>query len=356
MVPRGARLAWLASLVLVAGLLSACSVLVESEAFRTLTAPTALPPVSTSDASPDPVEPAPGATPAAPGAEAVPLPAAWVRDLAWRRLVEEGVAEESAEPVWDDSCAPDSFCWGAWRLELQRLPAGAETDRFGVRALGAGGLLVELVVASDAVVTTQALIHPTPEPTGCPSPSPNVDEQSRIVLISLHSLPSGSVHDDMVRIWSGDLGQMGVRGADDELERAVVALRDSGRLVRVRGWHERDVADYGGACLVVEAIMDEGPLPEEPSEDGQQVDGWIGTIVPLPDASSYDDYFDSRWPGGQYGIVAEDSAWAEALERLRSLGEMVRVWGLLREGVDDYGETQIVVSRIDLADAIAEDE
>ena len=355
MVPRGARLAWLASLVLAAGLLASCSVLVESEAFRTLTAPTALPPVSTSHASPDPAEPAPGATPAAPDAESLPLPAAWVRDLAWGRLVEEGVAEESAAPVWDDSCAPDSFCWGAWRLELQRLSAGAETDRFGVRALGAGGLLVELVVASDAVVTTQALIHPTPEPTGRPSPSPIADEQGRTVLISLHSLPSGSVHDDMVRIWSGDLGQMGVRGADDELERAVAALRDSGRLVRVRGWHERDVADYGGARLVVEAIMDEGPLPEEPSEEGR-VNGWLGTVVRLPEAASFDDYFDSRWPGGQYGIVAEDSAWAEALERLRASGEMVRVWGLLREGVDDYGEAQIVVSRIELADTIVEDD
>jgi len=105
----------------------------------------------------------------------------------------------------------------------------------------------------------------------------------------------------------------------------------------------------------VEAIMDEGPLPEEPSEEGR-VNGWLGTVVPLPEAASFDDYFDSRWPGGQYGIVAEDSAWAEALERLRASGEMVRVWGLLRDGADDYGETQIVVSRIELADTIVEDD
>jgi len=344
---------WLTVWVCAFGLafvLSSCTVLVESDAFRTLTAPTADASLSfTPSASPSPSKPSQSTTPSAPKGDSQPLPAAWLRDLAWAHLVEKGIADQTGEPVWDDTCGPASYCWGAWRLQFRRLEADAETDRFGVTAVGAGGIVVEMVVASDAVVSVQAVATAIPQPTRHPRPSLTPEGQASIYVVTLHSLPAGSTYDDMVRIWSSDLGQMGVRGVDDTLEQALAALRDTGRLVIVRAWREDGVADYGNARLVVERITEEGPLPERQRGD-RAVEGWVGTIVPLPSAASYDDYFDSRWPGGQYGIAANDAALADALTRLRDSGEMVRVWGLLRENAADYGEASILVIRIELAE------
>jgi len=348
-VPWARKLAAASSLFLLLLLSSSCSVLVESEAFRTLTAPTESPLASTSHASPSPSDPSQGATPAVPEGEAAPVPATWLRDLAWEHLVQAGIAGGAGNPVWDDSCGPASHCWGAWRLELRRLQADAETDRFGVRAVSVEGIVVEMVVASDAVVSTQALSTATPEPTRRPGPSTTPAAGGGLYVVTLHSLPPQSPYDDMVRIWNGALGQMGVRGADETLEQALEALRDTGRLVVVEAWLEDAVADYGDARLLVERIVAEVSLPEPRDGDGL-VEGWVGTVVPLPAAATYDDYFDSWWPGGQYGIAADDAALAEALVGLRDSGEAVRIWGVLRGNESDYGQVQIVVSRIELAD------
>lgn len=276
------------------------------------------------------------------------LPAAWLRNIAWAHLVSEGIAGESAEPEWDDACGPAMFCWGAWRLKIRRLAPGAEVDRFGVTVNGPRGLVCELVVASDAVARIETLATATPRPTPLPRPSATTTHLVGTYIITVHSLPSGSAYDDMVRIWSGASQQMGVRGANGTLEETVSAFRDTGLLVTVRAWREDGVADYSKARLVVESIEQEWPVPERHSGD-RVVEGWLGRIVPLPAAAAYDDYFDSRWPGGQYGIAADDEALAAALVRLRDAGELVRVWGLLQANADDYGETRILVSRIALA-------
>jgi len=277
------------------------------------------------------------------------LPAAWLRDIAWAHLVSEGIAGESAEPEWDDACGPAMFCWGAWRLQIRRLAPEAEVDRFGVTVNGPGGLICQLVVASDAVAQIETLATATPWATRRPQPIATPEHLAGTYAITVHSLPPGSAYDDMARVWSGTSQQMGVRGGDEILEQALAALRDTGRLVTVRAWREYDVADYGDARLVVESIVQEWPLPARETGD-RVVEGWLGCIVPLPAAAARDDYFDSRWPGGQYGIAADDEALAAALVRLRDAGELVRVWGLLQANADDYGETRILVSRIELAD------
>jgi len=335
-------------------LLSSCTVLVESEAFRTLMAPTSDPltvtatggslsAASVTVGTKQPV-PAPSATPLPPEE----LPAEWLRDLAWAQLVAEGIAEGTNAPLWDDACGPAMFCWGGWRLRIRRLAPSAEVDRFGVVVNGPKALVCELVVASDGVAYVQKLATATPWPTRTPQPTSTPAHAIGSYVITVHGLPTGSAFDDMARVWSDPGQQLGLRGADGAVEDALVALRDTGRLVTVEAWREEGVRDYGDARLVVERLTEVWPLPERMSGD-RVVEGWLGQLVPLPDGAYYDDYFDCRWPGGQYGIAAEDKSLAEALSRLGKTDELVRVWGLLQEHVADYGESRIIVGRIELA-------
>ena len=339
----------------VLALLSSCTVLVESEAFRTLMAPTddmvsaamgassTATPMATEESMPSP--PAPSGTPL-PREE---LPAEWLRDLAWGELVDEGIADGILEPLWDDACGPAMFCWGAWRLQVRRLVPEGEVDRFGVMVHGPKAIVCELVVASDGVARVQALATATPWPTRTPMPTPTRANTVASYVISVHRLPTGSAFDDMARVWSDPARQLGVRGVDATVDEVLGGIRDTGRLVTVEAWREEDVVDYGDARLVVENVAQVWPLPKRKAGD-RVVEAWIGRIVPLPDGAVYDDYFDCRWPGGQYGISAQDDALVEALRRLGECGELVRVWGLLQEGVEDYGESCLMVTRIELAD------
>jgi hypothetical protein len=336
-------------------LLSSCTVLIEGEAFRTLMAPTDDAAPVTVDASSADV---PGATPEAipsPSASSVTpwpreeLPSEWLRDLAWAEIVDRGIADGILDPLWGDACGPATFCWGAWRLQVHRLVPEGEVDRFGVIVYGPNALICELVVASDGTARIETVETATPWPTPTPMPTPTSAHASARYVISVHSLPTGSAFDDMARVWSDPEQQLGVRGVDATAEEALAALRDTGRLVTVEAWRDLDVADYGDAQLVVESVTQVWPLPERTAGD-RVVEAWLGQIVLLPTGASYDDYFDCRWPGGQYGIAAEDEALAEALRRLGESGELVRVWGLLQEDVIDYSESRLVVTRIELAE------
>ncbi|MGC9361283.1 MAG: hypothetical protein ACP5G7_13075, partial [Anaerolineae bacterium] len=359
---------WLRSLLVAAlhvavlALLSSCTVLVESDAFRTLMAPTRDVVPATVDASSadEPVStdrprPSPSALSPTPLPVEEELPSEWLRDLAWAELVDEGIADGILEPLWDDACGPAMFCWGAWRLQVRRLVPEGEVDRFGVVVHGPKALVCELVVASDGVARVETLATATPWPTRTPMPTPTPASTVASYVISVHSLPTGSAFDDMARVWSDPAQQLGVRGVNATVEEALAAVRDTGCLVTVEAWQEKDVPDYGGGQLVVESVTQVWPLPERTTGD-RVVEGWLGQLVQLPDGAAYDDYFDCRWPGGQYGIGAEDEALAEALRRLGESGELVRVWGLLQEDMEDYGKSRLYVSRIELAELVDDSE
>ena len=87
------------------------------------------------------------------------------------------------------------------------------------------------------------------------------------------------------------------------------------------------------------------PTPETTPE---VVEGWRGTLHSLPQGAQFDDFFRVLGgEGGQFGIGSLDASIEERLAALRDSGRIVRLWGTLARQAPDYGETQIVVERLE---------
>ena len=91
--------------------------------------------------------------------------------------------------------------------------------------------------------------------------------------------------------------------------------------------------------------------PAQAVADIRRVDGWRGTIRALPQGAQYDDYFRVLEDGSQFGIDSPDEGIRARLSELRNTGRVATVWGELVENVPDYGQTQIVVERLDVESA-----
>lgn len=83
-----------------------------------------------------------------------------------------------------------------------------------------------------------------------------------------------------------------------------------------------------------------------PRSDPQRVRGWVGQIVKLPDGSPYDDYFYSE-RRGSHGIDSLDPAILAELERYRDQPGLVKVFGVLLYGADDYNGRQLLINQIE---------
>jgi hypothetical protein len=80
------------------------------------------------------------------------------------------------------------------------------------------------------------------------------------------------------------------------------------------------------------------------------VEDWLGMIRPLPAGSRYAHYFAARDEEGQYGITSTLPPVEEQLRLYRDSGALVRIWGILEYGVDDYGGARIYVTRVEAVD------
>ncbi len=206
----------------------------------------------------------------------------------------------------------------------------------------------------------------------------------------VRSLPDTARYDDYFSELRQNM-QWGIAPANEAVEGAMDQARDSGRAVRVWGRIERDVDDYAGARIVVERIEfaspPPSPAPEEtvaatptladvpsptatsetvpsptatpetrptathtPRPSTIVVEGWLGMIRPLPMGSAYDDYFVAFEREGQYGIASTLPPVEEQLALYRDSGAIVRIWGVLEVGVDDYGGARIYVTRVEAVD------
>ncbi|MBC7235376.1 MAG: hypothetical protein H5T69_06005 [Chloroflexi bacterium] len=81
------------------------------------------------------------------------------------------------------------------------------------------------------------------------------------------------------------------------------------------------------------------------------MEGWLGTVHGLPLNSPYDDYFVAQEPAGSYGLASPLAAIEAQLRMYRDSGTLLRVWGILDYGVDDYNKTQLQVTRLEPAEA-----
>jgi hypothetical protein len=161
--------------------------------------------------------------------------------------------------------------------------------------------------------------------------------------------PAGSEFDDYLVVLPDGTADVGLTGADAEIEAQIVDLRDQeppNKHAHFWGLLTCDSNDYGGCQLVVSRLRPDGPGP---FFDPDPVEGWEGVIFSGPPGLQVDDYFIlvgdlNLW----YGIWGADPALNSQLEDLRDTGTVIRVWGDLLAGIMDGNGTQIQVSRFEI--------
>ena len=165
------------------------------------------------------------------------------------------------------------------------------------------------------------------------------------------SAPAGSGFDDYLIVLPDGTAEVGLTGADHEIEAQIAALRDQeppNNHAHFWGALTCDSNDYGGCQLVVSRLRPDGPGP---FFDPDPVEGWEGMIFSGPPGLQVDDYFVlvgdlNLW----YGIWGADPAIDSQLEDLRDTGTVIRVWGDLLAGIMDGNGTQIQVSRFEIVE------
>jgi putative hemolysin len=161
------------------------------------------------------------------------------------------------------------------------------------------------------------------------------------------SLPPDSEYDDYLVLAPEGAGEIGIAGADEEIEAQIVALRDQaepGKYAHFWGTLTCDVPDYGGCQLLVTHLR-VGTEITKP----ETVEGWDGVVVREPPLSQYDDHFILS---GDflifYGIGSTDPAIAAQLEELRNTMTPIRIWGEVTYGVMDVNGCTIDVTHIEI--------
>lgn len=158
-------------------------------------------------------------------------------------------------------------------------------------------------------------------------------------LGNIISMPAGSQHDDYFQVMDQNRTCAGIDGRSAAIDAQLVALRDAGVPVRIRGVLVPDVPDAYGSQIQVTQIQ--VAADEMESE-------WIGTILSMPAGGQYDDYFQMMDQNGtRAGITGRDDAINKRLVELRDTGVTVHIWGVFHKAVPDAYELQIEVSRLE---------
>jgi putative hemolysin len=167
------------------------------------------------------------------------------------------------------------------------------------------------------------------------------------------SLPADSEYDDYLALEPEGADELGITGADAEIEAQIVALRDReepGKYAHFWGTLVCGVSDYNDCQVVVTKLRVDGPgdlFPPDP------VEGWDGLIISNPPMVEYDDHFVLASSFFViYGIDASAPDVAVQLEDLRDTMTPVRVWGEVTCGVPDTNGCRIDVTRIEVREPV----
>ncbi len=187
-------------------------------------------------------------------------------------------------------------------------------------------------------------------PQGTEEPATPAGELSAVAWYGhIVSAPAGSGFDDYLVVLPDGTAEIGLTGADAEIEAQIAALRDQeppNNHAHFWGALTCDSNDYGGCQLVVSRLRPDGPGP---FFDPDPIAGWVGIIFSGPPGLQVDDYFVllgdlNPW----YGIWSADPAISDQLEELRDTSTIIRVWGELLAGVMDGNGAQVQVSRYEI--------
>jgi hypothetical protein len=182
----------------------------------------------------------------------------------------------------------------------------------------------------------------TPEP-----PAPPVEQLVKAWLGHVVGLPSGSQFDDYLALIPEGIGEVGIEGANAEVEAEIMTLRDRegvGEYVHVWGTINCDMLDFNGCQLLVNKLRYGQTL-----YDPDPVDGWEGTITTSTFNMDLSNVFVlagdfPMW----YSIDSTDPAIRDRLESLRDTGIVIRVWGELMAGIPDVNGTRIQATRVEI--------
>ena len=161
------------------------------------------------------------------------------------------------------------------------------------------------------------------------------------------SLPAGAQFDDYLSLLPEGAGEIGLEGANAEIEAEIEGLRDEeepGGYAHFWGMLTCDVLDYGGCQLVVTRLRSGRAI-----FDPDPVEGWEGQVFSVPGLAQFDDYFvlDGPFPV-QYGIEGADEALVAQLEDFRDTSATIRIWGEIQCGIPDTMGCSIKVESCEL--------
>lgn len=165
-------------------------------------------------------------------------------------------------------------------------------------------------------------------------------------LGSVRTVLEDDAFDDALVFFPETIGEVGLTGANAELEAQIEALRDAdppGKYAHFWGTLTCAGEDVNGCQLIVERIR-----VGATATSGDSVEGWEGSIISGEFNGGLSSVFLLNGPYPmQFSIHSNDSAMMAQIETLRDSGETIRVWGELLTGVPDVNGSRIQAARIE---------
>jgi len=162
-------------------------------------------------------------------------------------------------------------------------------------------------------------------------------------------LPAGNQFGQTFEREDGE--EFGIATPTEAVRDQIVEARSTGARMKVWGTLYTGVPADEARTIEVERLEF---LSEPPADDGELVEGWIGTVYQLPPGNQFGRSF-IRDDGEEYGIGTTDDALRDRINEAAWVGARIKVWGTLHTGVPATEARQIEVTRLEvLSEAAAE--
>ena len=187
-------------------------------------------------------------------------------------------------------------------------------------SLGVGAVLIALVAACAPAAQTPATAVPDTAAPGLPNPA------------SVHCEEHG--------------GRVEIRKAADGSEYGVCVFTDGSECDEWAYFRDECQPGQGKVTPTAPASLNPQAPTTGDEAEAQPVEGWVGVVVKAAPGDQIGDRFE-REDGQVYTIGAEDEAVRAELEKVRSTGARIRVWGRLLVGVPADEARHIEVERLE---------
>jgi len=200
------------------------------------------------------------------------------------------------------------------------------------------------------ITAIEALDEPTSE-AGNSSKTQSASAAGWLGYIS--SLPEDDAYDDKLVLLPEGSGELGIRGATDEIENEIIALRDKeapGKDAHFWGTVECGISDFNNCQMVVDRLRYGAT-----ASAAEPVDGWAGMLSSSTFNGSTSMIFtlDSLYPIA-YSIHSNDPIIRQELKTMAGGQVRIRVWGDLLTGIPDVNGSRIQAVKIEVLDDTSE--